>query len=336
MDARLRGLERRWRTTGAISDEAAWLAARVQAGALDSGRLALAGLLGHEAALLAGAAPLIDPLGGRDEDAWQRVDAFKRTGDVAALRPLLDDPSRRIDCGHAQKWALWLHYLFTVSDEVSGDPRLFFRCWTCGERLLVWTSWQLGRSKLNQLHAYSHRPRGLALLDDLANALSDPDHQRAHALTARRWAWGLGAHELEASLRAGAAAVQLALDHDLPDPTYTPPSPRARREPPPEHGQRRVLDAFRSWLNQPDSEHADRLEALFDMGVDDDGVDTAWVDLLVEAAQSRMTSADDLLTGALARRAVHRACLYIDESIVLAHVRAAFVPWVLGLDAPLA
>lgn len=49
-DQRLRELERRFRATGALADEVAWLQARVQTGALDPLRLELAARLGHPAA----------------------------------------------------------------------------------------------------------------------------------------------------------------------------------------------------------------------------------------------------------------------------------------------
>lgn len=52
-DAALRELERRWRTSGAVEDEAAWHAARSRAGQLDRGRLQLAADLGWRAAELA-------------------------------------------------------------------------------------------------------------------------------------------------------------------------------------------------------------------------------------------------------------------------------------------
>lgn len=57
-DARLRELERAWRTTGAVADEAAWLAERVRTGGLAEVRLLLAAELGHAAAAQAVAAPL--------------------------------------------------------------------------------------------------------------------------------------------------------------------------------------------------------------------------------------------------------------------------------------
>jgi hypothetical protein len=54
-DDSLRALERRFRETGAASEEAAWLRERVRAGSLAADHLELAAYLGHEPARLAGA-----------------------------------------------------------------------------------------------------------------------------------------------------------------------------------------------------------------------------------------------------------------------------------------
>lgn len=51
-DEELRRLERRFRETGALEDEAAWLRARLRAGELDQARLELAAHCGLEAAVL--------------------------------------------------------------------------------------------------------------------------------------------------------------------------------------------------------------------------------------------------------------------------------------------
>lgn len=62
-DEALRDLERRFRATGAHTDEVAWLAARLRAGTLDAKRLAIAAQLGHPAALaLSGVAAIAPPL----------------------------------------------------------------------------------------------------------------------------------------------------------------------------------------------------------------------------------------------------------------------------------
>ncbi len=66
-DARLRELERRWRESGAVEDEAALLRERLRQGALGSSRLELAADLGHPGAASAlgrapaSAAALVDP-----------------------------------------------------------------------------------------------------------------------------------------------------------------------------------------------------------------------------------------------------------------------------------
>lgn len=52
-DARLRELERRWKETGAVEDEAAYLLQKVRAGALTQERLELAAYCAHEASCLA-------------------------------------------------------------------------------------------------------------------------------------------------------------------------------------------------------------------------------------------------------------------------------------------
>ncbi len=52
-DERLRELERRWRESGSVEDEAAWLLERVRVGELDQDRLELAAYCGHGAARVA-------------------------------------------------------------------------------------------------------------------------------------------------------------------------------------------------------------------------------------------------------------------------------------------
>lgn len=52
-DAKLRELERRWRETGAVEDEAAWLRERVRVGELTRERLFLAASCGHDGARVA-------------------------------------------------------------------------------------------------------------------------------------------------------------------------------------------------------------------------------------------------------------------------------------------
>ncbi len=53
MDASLQALERRWRQTGALEDEARWLQGRLRAGALGRERVVFAADLGHAAAQVA-------------------------------------------------------------------------------------------------------------------------------------------------------------------------------------------------------------------------------------------------------------------------------------------
>lgn len=86
-DARLRDLERRWRDTRAVSDEAAYLVERLRAGDLDPERLRVAARCGHPAAVEAlGEPPVFPRLEGADDDAaratvaaWLRgFDAFPR------------------------------------------------------------------------------------------------------------------------------------------------------------------------------------------------------------------------------------------------------------------
>jgi hypothetical protein len=60
-DERLRELERRWKETGAVDDEARYLAERVRIGDLTNERLELAACCGHRAALLASPQSLEEP-----------------------------------------------------------------------------------------------------------------------------------------------------------------------------------------------------------------------------------------------------------------------------------
>ncbi len=95
-DEALRGLERRWRETGAVEDEAAFLAQRVRSGGLSRGALQVAAHLGHEAALavvghVAEPAELADPA--------QRAEGLVRWGQAVCVRfciacaeAVLDEP----------------------------------------------------------------------------------------------------------------------------------------------------------------------------------------------------------------------------------------------------
>lgn len=64
--AESRELEARWRHTGRVEDEAAWLAARVKAKELDATRLEIAAALGQPAALLALGPGEAEQLGARE------------------------------------------------------------------------------------------------------------------------------------------------------------------------------------------------------------------------------------------------------------------------------
>lgn len=61
-DHELRELERRYRESQSVEDEAAWLAARLRSGGIERERVATAALCGHPAALLA-AGDLVSTLG---------------------------------------------------------------------------------------------------------------------------------------------------------------------------------------------------------------------------------------------------------------------------------
>jgi hypothetical protein len=67
-DSNLRELERRFRTSGSVEDEAAWLLARVRAGELEQSKLNAAAFLEHKAARLAGYSEL--PLWNNDIRAF--------------------------------------------------------------------------------------------------------------------------------------------------------------------------------------------------------------------------------------------------------------------------
>lgn len=95
-DANLRELERRFRTSGNVEDEAAWLRARLQAGEVSQERLQLAAQLEHLASIA-----LVQSLGKPDNVdcseivgliRWsRRIAEFGLSAWVAALLPLADD-----------------------------------------------------------------------------------------------------------------------------------------------------------------------------------------------------------------------------------------------------
>lgn len=94
-DERLRELERRWRESGAVEDEAAYLRERVRVGDLTEARLGLAAFCGHEGArrvLSDGSGPSAGAIGGQP---WCKAllqgwggDAVRRL-ELGALRSLL-------------------------------------------------------------------------------------------------------------------------------------------------------------------------------------------------------------------------------------------------------
>ncbi|MCO5170926.1 MAG: hypothetical protein M9894_31745 [Planctomycetes bacterium] len=94
-DARLREAERRWRESGALADEAAWLRERARAGALTDEALRLAAYVGHAAAAAALASP---PLAPAYVQAWiyglqpWGVEACQRAAIAAARRALVRVP----------------------------------------------------------------------------------------------------------------------------------------------------------------------------------------------------------------------------------------------------
>ena len=88
-DADLRELERRFRETGSVEDEAAWLRARVQAGELEQGKLELAAYCGHEGArsLFAAREDDLPPTKARELRRWIR--GLSRAGRTPQVRAAL-------------------------------------------------------------------------------------------------------------------------------------------------------------------------------------------------------------------------------------------------------
>lgn len=98
MDERLRDLERRWRASGAIDDEAAWLGERLRTGDLAPERARLAAWLGHPAAeALTGVRFGDEPLQSAGE--VRRAEAALWEG-VAVAGP---DAARRALLAHARR-----------------------------------------------------------------------------------------------------------------------------------------------------------------------------------------------------------------------------------------
>jgi hypothetical protein len=118
-DEQLRELERRWRETGAVEDEARFLAERARAGRLSRDKLELAAYLGHRAALSAieRTNPPWDPSSGpswleevvRGLRAWSKEAGVRAA--IAASRTAMkqwearygeEDPARALDL--AEGW----------------------------------------------------------------------------------------------------------------------------------------------------------------------------------------------------------------------------------------
>ncbi len=79
-DQGLRELESKWRSSGALEDEAAWLSARVAKGHLQGSRLSLAAWLGHPAAREAAD----EPPGFYSDLIWWEEKEFRQAGDYLA------------------------------------------------------------------------------------------------------------------------------------------------------------------------------------------------------------------------------------------------------------
>lgn len=327
-DARLRDLERRWRASGSAQDEAAWLAARVQAGDLPAERLSLAALLGHEAALLAGGTPLPDPFAGRDQAAWSFVDLFVQTRDPAALVFLVRDPPRHPPCPHSDA-ALPVPLRPVRLVDVAYDPDrdvsyTVLRCWPCGERILFRP---LRVARFSLLGGTPHWLRGAALLDHLVHVGEREAEASARGIASRRWAWGLEAHPVEASLRAAHATVKLALERRAPE--WRDEDPGRQLAEPTEFRAKaalRILDAIERWILHPTPETASQV-----LEADAREERKSWVDDLVDAAKAPAE-----LRGSIARSGIHLACSMVrPEGAVYSAVRAALVPWALGYSDPL-
>ena len=109
-DARLRELERRWRESGSVEDEAAYLRERVRVGDLRQDRLELAAYCGHEAA-----ARISGAMGPKDLVDWVRgLRAFGRETWVSSIHASLmarvsswnDSPGRRALIDRLTQWPL--------------------------------------------------------------------------------------------------------------------------------------------------------------------------------------------------------------------------------------
>ena len=85
-DSHLRVLERRFRLSGGVLDEAVWLKARVQAGALDQSQLDLAAYLGHPAAGATPGAPDLTWTPENQAPTWRWAKGLARWGVEVQIR----------------------------------------------------------------------------------------------------------------------------------------------------------------------------------------------------------------------------------------------------------
>jgi hypothetical protein len=174
-DERLRELERRWKETGSVEDEAKYLAERVRVGDLTNERLELAAYCGHQAAQRVAGSVHED---GNPTDVMEWTDGLRRWGiepyaraAVAkdrcyeSLRPLnVSDATRSVvdafedwilcPCGahieslvrligirKADENIIWSVSEETLSSEFLGEaPSQTWKGWICDEII----SWALG------------------------------------------------------------------------------------------------------------------------------------------------------------------------------------------------
>lgn len=200
VDASLRELERRFRVTGRIEDEVAWLLARVRAGSLEPSRLELAAYCGHAASLVVrpGAAqggPAFDPW-SRGLERWGREPCV-RAACVAARHALVKacaPPSELLEstaaalraaddwlacpCAahEAAAWTLWRtpvygpDDVFKLSDRVAKvvgvtakDDWLGNECWNALSEAAMWSAGDF---------TTFHDPRLRAAEDDVRSVVS--------------------------------------------------------------------------------------------------------------------------------------------------------------------
>jgi hypothetical protein len=103
-DARLREVERRWKTSGTVEDEAAYLVQCLRSGDLAAPLLGLAAWLEHPAALAALRSPLLDPDLFRDAGFLK---ANKRFGSSPGDALIIDLDPRGSMAARTQRLAEW-------------------------------------------------------------------------------------------------------------------------------------------------------------------------------------------------------------------------------------